>query len=93
MEISEKSRELTTFITRKGLFRYTRLMFGITCAPELFQKTMEQVLSGCDGCSVFIDDILIYGSNQREHDGRLAAVKQRLKENEVTLNDEKCIYL
>ncbi|XP_055622755.1 uncharacterized protein K02A2.6-like [Toxorhynchites rutilus septentrionalis] len=45
VEISQKSREITTFITRRGLFRYTRLMFGINCAPELFQKTMEQVLS------------------------------------------------
>jgi len=33
VEISEESREITTFITKKGLYRYKRLMFGIVCAP------------------------------------------------------------
>lgn len=67
-------------------------MFGITCAPEIFQKIMEQILCGCRGCLVFIDDILIYGSDQKEHDVHLAAVKQALMANEVTLNESKCIY-
>ncbi|XP_055604197.1 uncharacterized protein K02A2.6-like [Uranotaenia lowii] len=85
VEISERSRDITTFITRKGLFRYTRLMFGINCAPELFQKTMEQVLSGCEGCLVFIDDIIV-------HNMRLKKVLQRLREWNVVLNETKCIY-
>lgn len=92
IEIAPGSREITTFITNKGLFRYTRLMFGITCAPELFQKNMEQILCGCDGCVNFIDDILVFGATKEEHDGRLQKVKKRLREYEVTLNDLKCVY-
>lgn len=92
MEISERSREITTFITRKGLFRYTRLMFGISCAPELFQKTMERILSGCDGCLNFIDDIIVFGKDRKEHDERLEMAQKKLKENNVTMNDTKCIY-
>lgn len=92
VEISEKSREITTFITRRGLFRYTRLMFGINCAPELFQKSMEQILSGCEGCINFIDDVLVFGPDQKEHDLRLEKVLLRLKERNVALNETKCIY-
>lgn len=92
MEISPESREITTFITSKGLFRYTRLMFGITCAPELFQKNMEQILCGCCGCVNFIDDILVFGATREEHDVRLRLVQERLREYEVELNGEKCIY-
>lgn len=92
VEISPKSREITTFITRKGLFRYTRLMFGITCAPEIFQKIMEQILSGCEGCLIFIDDIIIYGANKAEHDARVEKVLQTLREYNVTLNHAKCIF-
>lgn len=92
VEISERSREITTFITRKGLFRYTRLMFGITCAPELFQKIMEQILSGCEGCLNFIDYIIVYGSTQEEHDERVSKVLDKLKEYDVQLNNDKCIY-
>lgn len=91
VEISEESREITTFITRKGLFRYTRLMFGISCAPEIFQKLMEQILSVCDGCLSFIDDVIVFGEDRQEHDNRLAKVKESLNENGVTLNDGKCI--
>ncbi|XP_062710656.1 uncharacterized protein K02A2.6-like [Aedes albopictus] len=92
VEISDQSRDITTFITRKGLFRYTRLMFGINCAPELFQKSMEQVLSGCEGCLVFIDDVIVFGSDQKEHDMRLEKVRLRLQERNVALNEDKCIY-
>lgn len=90
--ISEKSREITTFITKKGLFRYTRLMFGINCAPEMFQKIMEQILNGCDGCVVFIDDILIHGPTNEVHDSRVSTVLKRLKEFNVLLNKEKCAF-
>lgn len=61
-------------MTRKGLFRYTRLLFGINCAPEYFQKSMEQILSGCEGCLIYIDDVIVYGSDREEHDLRLQEV-------------------
>ncbi|XP_055633424.1 uncharacterized protein K02A2.6-like [Toxorhynchites rutilus septentrionalis] len=67
-------------------------MFGINCAPELFQKIMEQVLSGCEGCVNFIDDVIVHGSNQKEHDIRLEKVRRKLQVMNVKLNDTKCIY-
>nr|XP_022901108.1 uncharacterized protein K02A2.6-like [Onthophagus taurus] len=42
--LEENSRELTTISTHKGLFKYTRLPFGITSAPAHFQKVMENGL-------------------------------------------------
>lgn len=91
ISISERSREITTFMTRKGLFRYKRLMFGVTCAPELFQKIMEQILSKCSGCFNFIDDIIIYGATREEHDERLNKVLEVLKKRCVTLRKDKCV--
>lgn len=67
-------------------------MFGINCAPELFQKTMEQVLSGCEGCLNFIDDVIVHGTAQEEHDIRLEKVLRRLNEWNVVLNEGKCVY-
>lgn len=67
-------------------------MFGISCAPEIFQKTFERILLGCEGVINFIDDILIYAENKKIHDQRLSAVMSRLKEYDVTLNEEKCLY-
>ncbi|KAL0901956.1 hypothetical protein ABMA27_007099 [Loxostege sticticalis] len=92
VEIHPDSRHLTTFITSKGLYRYKRLMFGITCAPELFQKILEEMLSGLEGVMNFIDDILVYGENEGQHDERLSKVLKVLKENNVLLNEAKCVY-
>lgn len=65
-------------------------MFGISCAPEIFQL-MEQILAGCDGCMNFIDDIVIYGSTQEQHNTRLNKVLKTLQDWGVTLNKKKCV--
>lgn len=92
IELSEKSRHITTFITRKGMFRYTRLMFGIACAPEIFQKIMEQILAGCEGCLNYMDDIIIYGETLEQLNERAEKVLAVLKEYNVALNQQKCIF-
>lgn len=92
LELHPDSRYITTFISSKGLYRYKRLMFGITCAPEIFQKTLERMLIGCEGVVNFIDDILVYGETQDQHDARLEEVMTILKTNEVVLRKEKCIF-
>ncbi|XP_030747091.1 uncharacterized protein K02A2.6-like [Sitophilus oryzae] len=92
LELSENCRYITTFITSKGLYRYKRLMFGITCAPEIFQKTLERILAKCEGTKNFVDDIVIFGQNDEEHDKRLKKTLETLKNNNVLLNDQKCQY-
>lgn len=92
VEISEESRNITTFITGRGLFRYKRLMFGISCAPEHFQKILERILLPCEGVINFIDDIVVYGRDNAEHDARLKHVLEVLKENNILLNQQKCVF-
>lgn len=67
VEIGEESRELTTFMSDLGMLRYTRLAFGVSCAPELFQREMERILEEFrEFCVGFLDDILIFGRNEME---------------------------
>lgn len=88
------SREVTTFTTHAGLFRYKRLMFGICSAPELYQHVINQVLhgAGCVGCQNISDDIVVYGKDVAEHDERLKKVLHTLKERGLTLNKKKCVF-
>ncbi|XP_028414242.1 uncharacterized protein K02A2.6-like [Dendronephthya gigantea] len=58
IELDEKSRELTTFTTHDGLYRYKRLLFGISAAPEIYQHAIQQVLHGLPGVKNISDDII-----------------------------------
>jgi hypothetical protein len=53
---------------------------------------MTEILEGLKGQVCLIDDVLIYGKDQEEHDQRLAAVLDRLAERGVTLNIKKCQF-
>ena len=90
--LSEESRLLTTFITPFGRYCFNKLPFGISSAPELFQRRMSAILEGLNGVLCQMDDVLIFGANREEHDSRLAAVLKRIQSAGVTLNPDKCKF-
>ncbi len=57
--LDDQSKNLTTITTHKGLYRYTRLPFGIASAPAIFQKTMDTILQGLPHVICYIDDIMV----------------------------------
>lgn len=92
VEIGEESRELTTFMSDLGMLRYTRLAFGVCCAPELFQREMERILEDFrDFCVVFMDDILVFGKNEVELLERQTLIEKALMENNLTINEAKTV--
>ena len=90
--LAQESRPFTTFITPFERYQFNVLPFGITCAPELFQKRMNVLLKDLDGSLCLMDDVLVYGKSQNEHDERLEAVLKRIEECGMTLNSEKCDF-
>ena len=83
---------MTTFITPFGRSLCNRLPFGISSAPEIFQREMQVVLGELPGVVCQMDDILVFESNKSEHDKRLCVALEKLKKEEVTLNAEKCEF-
>ena len=53
---------------------------------------MTKILDGLNEVVCLIDDVLIFGSTQTEHDSRLMAVMERIKAANVTLNPKKCEF-
>ncbi|XP_055922791.1 uncharacterized protein K02A2.6-like [Eupeodes corollae] len=92
IKLTEESKLLTTFITPFGRFCYNRLPFGITSAPQHYQKRMSSIVRGLEGILCQMDDILVWGSSVNEHDKRLRLVLQLLQISGVTLNDAKCQF-
>ncbi|XP_014680814.1 PREDICTED: uncharacterized protein K02A2.6-like [Priapulus caudatus] len=91
IELEEQSRVITTFACHLGIFRYRRLMFGISSAPELFQHIVHQVLADCEGVENISDDLIVHGDGDAEHDARLIRVIETLVKNGLTVHMEKCI--
>ena len=92
IELEEDSRAITKFITHRGLYRYCRLMFGITSAPEKYQKIISDLLAGCSGVANIAGGLVIYGTDLEEHDSNLRKVLTRLEEQGLTVNGEKCHF-
>ena len=90
VEVKEESRELLMVHTHRGLFQYNRLPFGIKTAPRIFQHIMDQLLVGLEGVTAYLDDILIIGHSEEDHQHKLHTVLQRLSEWGFRLRTEKC---
>ncbi|XP_028161637.1 uncharacterized protein K02A2.6-like [Ostrinia furnacalis] len=90
--LSDSSQELTTINTPKGLFKYTRLVYGLANAPAIFQRAMETLLSGIDGVSCWLDDVCCTGPDRKTHMSRLKEVLERLHEAGLRLQKEKCAF-
>lgn len=67
-------------------------MFGIKSAPELFQREMENLFRGIDGVIVYMDDVLIHGATEKEHDTTLQRVLEILKDRNMRINEQKSVY-
>jgi len=93
LPLAEESKDLTTINTPKGLFRYTRLPFGVSAAPAIFQRTMDCLLQDIPQVAVFQDDILVTGDSDESHISHLREVLRRLDAEGFRLRKEKCEYM
>ncbi|UYV70567.1 K02A2.6-like [Cordylochernes scorpioides] len=87
--LDKESTNLCTIATPFGRFRFKRLPYGLNSASEVFQRCINNILSGLQGTACYMDDILIYGSTMEEHNRNLETVLRRLEENNVKLNAKK----
>ena len=91
LAVSEESREILTINTHKGLFTYNRLPFGISSAPAVFQRTLEELFRGQQGVAIYLDDILVTGRDADEHNERLQKVLETLSKAGLCLKKSKCL--
>ena len=92
VELHTDSRDITTFVTHDGLFRYKRLSFGVNAAPEKYQHIISQVIADIEGVVNIADDLIVHGKTVVEHDQSLHKLLARLEEKNLTLNGEKCTF-
>ena len=91
--LEDESKQYTTINTHKGLYQYNRLPFGVSSAPGIFQRTMENLLHGIPCVIVRVDDILIGGKDDVDHLSNLDAVLTTLSAAGLRLKKSKCEFM
>ncbi|OWY91049.1 Gag-pol Polyprotein [Phytophthora megakarya] len=93
IKVAKEDRDKTAFITKRGLYRFTRMPFGLTNAPATSQRLMNGVLRELtwSTCLVYLDDIVIFTKGGIErHIVELACVLERLAAAGLSLR--KCVF-
>jgi hypothetical protein len=89
LPLDRSSSHLCTFNTPVGRYWFLRLPFGVSPAPEIFHRTVTETLEDLPGVQSYIDDILVWGRDKKEHDERVEAVMRRLQIAGFTINTDK----
>ena len=86
--LDEESSLLTSFISLIGRYKFLRMPYGIKTATEVFQCSIVHLFTN-QPCEIVVDDILVYGHNQDEHDKNLKKVLDRARRLNLKLNPQK----
>nr|GEX16578.1 putative reverse transcriptase domain-containing protein [Tanacetum cinerariifolium] len=94
LRVREEDIPKTTFRTRYGHYEFQVMPFGLTNAPAVFMDLINWVCKPYLDrfVIVFIDDILIYSKNKKEHEGHLKLILKLLKEEELYAKFSKCEF-
>lgn len=95
VQLDTPSSLLTTFHTPFGRYRWLRMHFGISSAPEVFQRRMHELIEGLRGVEVVADDFVVIGFGDTvqeaatDHDRNLKELLSRCEQSNVRLNPDK----
>ncbi|GJY98491.1 putative reverse transcriptase domain-containing protein [Tanacetum coccineum] len=94
LRVREQDIPKTAFRTRYGHYEFQVMPFGLTNAPAVFMDLMNRVCKPYldKFVIVFIDDILIYSKDEREHEEHLKAILELLKEEKLYAKFSKCEF-
>ncbi len=94
-KLDQDSSFMTTFWTPWGRKRWLKLPFGVSVAPEVYQRKQHELLAGLKGIEPIADDILVVGCGdtdqqaEKDHDLKLQALLERCREVKLRLSLKK----
>ena len=94
VEVNPENRHKTAFTTPFGLYQYDHMPFGLAGAPATFQRLMQTLFRDdmLQILIVYLDDIIVFSQDIREHLKRLELVLQKLREHGLKLEPKKCQF-
>ena len=95
LEVHENSKHLTAFVSKRGLYEFNRLPFGLCNSPASFVRMMEEVFRDTNWRELvcYLDDIIIFSDTFETHLERLERVFKKLITHNLKLKRTKCVFL
>lgn len=92
--LETNSRDVTTFSTNTGSYRFTRLPFGLKISPNSFQRMMSIAFSGVtpEKAFLYMDDLIVIGCSKNHHLQNLRKVFETCRKFNLKLNPKKCKF-
>ena len=94
IELEEESKDITSFSTDKGSYRFKRLPYGIKIAPNSFQRMMSLAFSGLKPSQAFVymDDLIVVGCSEKHMLQNLKDVFTLCRQHNLKLHPDKCSF-
>ena len=88
----EASKDRTAFVTRRGLFRFKVMCFGLSNAPATYSRLMDLIMHGLtyEMVLTFLDDLIVFADCFESCCTRLALVLDRIRSAKLKLKPSKC---
>ena len=90
--LTPRASDISAFVTPSGLYSSSVMSFGLWNAPATFQRLMNRVVSGLEGCAVYLDDVVVFSDTWEGHLSRNHALFDRLADAQLTVNLAKCEF-
>lgn len=92
LELTKRSSDFCTFNTPFGRYKFNRVPFGISSAPEIFQRKNYELFGDIPNLEIYFDDMIICGKDELEHDLTLKKVFERALLYNIKFNFSKLQY-
>lgn len=92
--LSNRSKNITAFVTPHGQYRFTHVPFGLAVSPSALNRIITDLFGDLRYKFVlpYFDDLLVYSPNMDEHLEHLRVVLERLREAGLTANPSKSVF-
>ena len=88
IELDEECGKMVVINTHRGLYQYKHLPFGLSCAPEIFQKIIDYTIADMPGVVCYLDNLIITRKTDQEHISNLQNTLDRLRTTRFCLKME-----
>lgn len=85
--------EKTAIITPFGLFEYLFMPFGLRNAAQTLQRMMDRIMRDFPFVMTYLDDILVFSSDESEHINHLRRIFERLSTHGLRISPAKCEFM